>query len=267
MPERRAIILAAGKEWRFTSPREMLEFDGIPLILRTVKQLEARGVWPWIASRTPDRYAAINLRSRVFVPAKCRWQTQTMLSTRELWARDQTLILNGDVYYSERCMDLLVEGKTMFYCGEAEIWGMSIASRWYERAEKAARYVVRFHDKHPNIDENLWRFYRRWYGQNYVGQVDRTPGLAFQVAGTVIMVFDETVDFDFPREYDRWQSGLRGREVKAPSRGPLCTGRTVVEFPGTDRWRCPITGKTYRGFAHCEPKGCRHHVPQVYKEV
>jgi len=262
-----AIILAGGKSKRFGGKvnKNLFKVDGAPLISRTIAQLKKRGVPTWVLVRDKAPYVAAGVKANFFEPVRSRWQTEGLLVSRKYWGRDQVLILFGDAYYSEACMDLLVAGKTIFYCSTAEIWGVSIDSRWYTRAEQIARKVIKYLEKHRHLNENLWRFYYFWYGQPFCGVPKHkwTPGLAFRKAGRTIMVFDETVDFDRPGEYERWQRGVRGRQVKAPHRAPLCVGRKIVQFIGeTENWRCPITKKVYRGFLHCEPKGCPHHVPQ-----
>jgi len=259
-----AVILAGGKAKRFRAGtvKNLLPIDGKPLIMRTVNQLKEHNIRTTILVRDPGPYIKAGVPRELLKTVASRWQTETVLVSRKYWGKDQTLFFFGDAWYSDRCIRLAIAGKRMFFCSTAEIWTISLVKSFYARAETICRSVISTLESNPSLPENLWSFYRVWNGQPFQGALPNTPGLAFRVQGSVIMVLDATVDIDWPREYDALAAGLRGRQVKAPKRPAFCLGQEVVEFLKTGKWRCPITGKLYGGFKQCDPRACRDYVPQ-----
>ena len=266
-----AVILCAGQATRFGGVvKQLLEIDGAPLVQRTLNQCAARGIPTWLITHQPEVYEEAGIRARFFEPRGHRWTCETLYSTRDLWGTEQTIVLLGDVYYSDFCMDLLVKGETMFYTGEAEIWGMAIRRQYYDRAGKTLRRVLDLAAKRQDAEEHhcgqLWRYYRVWYGLAYIGDWKITPGLAFQRAGTTRVVFDETVDFDVPVTYERWQAGLRGRQVwwnafrpgTSPGLPLWCEWLKGLRWEG-EKWRCPKDGKLHSGFKGCAPATCKYY--------
>jgi hypothetical protein len=208
------------------------------------------------------------------VPKHHRWTCETLHSSRHLWGEDLTIVLLGDVYYTAFCMDLLLEAETMFYTGTAEIWGMAIRAKYYARAIKTLASVIKNAETRkgkaaPSHNQGqLWRFYRLWYGMPYWGHWNRTKGLAFERAGTTQVVLDDTVDFDVPESYKRWQKGLRGRQVwwnahapgSSPQKCPWCQWLKLLRWEG-EKWLCAATGQFYEGFDGCTLEGCPKYNP------
>ena len=266
-----AVILCAGEAIRYGGDmKQLLEVDGRPLIMRMLSQLKDRGVPTWLVTHKAKAYQEAGIEATYFEPAGRRWTIETLASTRELWGVDQTIILLGDVYYSDACVDLLINGETLFYCGYEEIWGLSIMSRRYKKVERIlTQTLAKAMLQSGGIQHHqgqIWRFYRVWYGLPYIGDWKVTDGLLFEKAGTTIVVMDETADFDEPQEYEAWQHGLRGWQVKFPEQQSPCQGLARVHWVGKgDTWRCPYDGRERSGFRICKHEECTNRHPITAK--
>jgi choline kinase len=103
-----ALILCAGtgERWGdFTgSPKQLAPINNESLLQRTVRLLKSRKI---------DSIHIISHDERLrlegchfFRPENSRWTAETLSSTRELWT-ERTLILLGDVFFSEKAMDCI----------------------------------------------------------------------------------------------------------------------------------------------------------------
>jgi hypothetical protein len=260
-----AVVLCAGDATRYGGAmKQLLEVDGEPLLGRTLRQMEACDIPTRVVTHKPGVFETAGIQARFFCPVRRRWTVETLLSTRSLWGRRQTIVLLGDVYYSDRMIQLLAKCETLFYCGYEEIWGLSIDISRYEKVERVLKETIREAERRMAIDKGrehhqgqLWRFYRVWYGLPYIGEWTPTPGLLFQKCGTTVVCMDETSDFDVPAEYEAWCRGLRGWQTKFPKQERPCLGLAPVDWiEHGDSWRCPYDRKIRRGFKDCKTRHC-----------
>jgi hypothetical protein len=260
-----AIILAGGEAKRYGGKiiKALLEIDGAPLISRTLRQLKERGVPAYVMLRDPVPLREAGIEAHYIVSAKDRTQTEAVYLSQDYWGKERTLFLFGDAYYSDACLDLALKGKYIYYCGTAEIWVMSVPASRYCDLRRVAKRTVALWEKRKKASENLWRLYRTWQRIPYIGPWKKSPGLAFEKKGSTACVFDETIDFDEPDQYERWKKGYRGELVRKPGRAIPCQGMAFVEFIGKSaRWRCPYTNKVYQGFHLCRYGQCPEYRPQ-----
>ena len=104
-----ALILAAGpyrRGWKEQRPKQLALIENQPLILRTLGQLQERGLDDVVVITHNKKIKEATPRH--FEPKANRWWTETLLSTQELWS-DRTMIVNGDTVYSNEAMNMLAE--------------------------------------------------------------------------------------------------------------------------------------------------------------
>ena len=102
------LILCAGSQDRFNSvtPKQLMLLHKIPLLDRTITQVRNHNYIPYVIthnSQIAKRYNRDGVY--LFYPndnSKC---VNTLLSTQELW-NNRVVVLLGDVYYNEKCLDM-----------------------------------------------------------------------------------------------------------------------------------------------------------------
>lgn len=103
-----AIILAAGEAVRFHGIRKQLLTlpNGDTLLERQIRQVRERGGLPFVVTLDESlaQYARFSGAS-VIEPYDQRFIVSSLLSTRDYWHKDRTLVLLGDVLYSKEVMD------------------------------------------------------------------------------------------------------------------------------------------------------------------
>jgi len=107
-----ALILAAGehRRWKGSIPKQLVDIGEIPLIVRTIRQVQALDVPVVVVTHQPEITRTVNGvgGATVYVPAARRFTVETLLHTKALWAT-QTIILLGDVLYSMESLEKLTE--------------------------------------------------------------------------------------------------------------------------------------------------------------
>ena len=107
-----ALILAAGehRRWKGSTPKQLVDIGEIPLIVRTIRQVQALDVPVVVVTHQPEITRTVNGvgGATVYVPAARRFTVETLLHTKALWAT-QTIILLGDVLYSAESLEKLTE--------------------------------------------------------------------------------------------------------------------------------------------------------------
>jgi hypothetical protein len=187
------LVLAAGlaSRWDGLNLKQLLPFDGLPLIVRTCQKLED----PIIVT-VHDQLT--NLGFSVFAPRDFSGTCRTVLSTVRLW-NDRVNIWLGDVYYTKAAVESVLGCKSplMFFGDGHDIFAVSFFSK---------RRFIRALKKASKIGENecrLWEAYRALYG------LDAWP-LTGDSTDRYTMIRDETADFDTFEKYKSW---LLGRSV------------------------------------------------------
>ncbi len=113
-----AIILAAGRGERWNDylhiPKQLLPIGDEPLLHRTVRLLRHHHISNIVIVAHDPALSVAGVD--FFEPEQSEWVLETLCTTRSLW-RDRTLILLGDVFYSERAMRKIVrfDGRMRFF--------------------------------------------------------------------------------------------------------------------------------------------------------
>lgn len=129
MADRIVLILAAGEgqRWNGVEVKQLVRVGRDTLIGRTVKMCQDRGVTPIIVSHRPELYADY---APVIAPLEHEETVVSLWASRALWPPGgRIVVLLGDVYYSEACLDGLLkeERPCQFHGSSHEIFGVSFA--------------------------------------------------------------------------------------------------------------------------------------------
>lgn len=187
------LILAAGNgdRWDGSIPKQLVQIRNKPLINGTIRQVEH--IEHCIVTHNKEIIGALN-GSDHFEPKQRRWITETLLSTRSLW-RERTLILLGDVVYSDEAIDLMLDCTkplSVFGC-KWEIFGLSFSLENSIKVAGALR-AAREHAEQGGGRGKLWEFYRTYCGI----PLSNTQTLEKEV---FVPINDLTNDIDAIEEY------------------------------------------------------------------
>jgi hypothetical protein len=193
------VILAAGeqKRWAPAGCKQLVDIKGVPLIQRTVEL--ARAVWavePWIIVR-PDNPAPFGFDYRYILANNHRHIFDTLESIKGLW-RKETVVLLGDTFYSAAAMQLLRDGKDIFYGDPGEIYALKLRPRDWRKMRDAITMA------RAAGGSKLWHVYRMMQG--YPLEDNRIGADFYRIEngqdGVVMWDFDRVDKYEkFNREY------------------------------------------------------------------
>lgn len=204
-----AILILAATNFRidYEPCRHLLDINGEPLLLRTLRQLEELGYDATVITEKPEVWEVIP--DHCYKPANHRWIVSTMLSTRELW-REKTIILMGDVVWDLYVLGLILGFQKLpaFFGNYPGIHAIGMAEEHFDKFETALKKVERhfnpkgaggrcwpihlyrvFCDKGINDNQRKWPSWPYWF-------TIRTMKTAHKSCVT---------DFDTFRRYEEWQ--------------------------------------------------------------
>jgi hypothetical protein len=231
----KVFIFASGlaKRWARVGPgkgketdivKQLLPADGEPVLVRTVRQLKARGLGCTIV--TPHQAIKQAMMAEFtddvidhfidFLDAGSPpLLVDTIAATTRFWA-ERNIGLMGDVWFSDRAMDIITTpGGFHFYGrigfshitkGQAELFAWSWDSTCFASVTQALR-ASQEQSAALQPDEvdgagwnhgGLWQLYRGCAGLPLVGHARDDSGLWVEIS-------DFTDDFDTPEQYRTWQ--------------------------------------------------------------
>lgn len=200
----RIVILASGvsQRWEAIEHKQLVDVHGQPLLLRTIEQLTHR--WdtrPVVMSHHAAIADAVaDVADTLELPAgDRRWTVETALSSRQQWG-DPTLILAGDVYWTDSAMDIACGlnrgGPVRFLTTQCAV-GQDILGIWFRRRHrnKVARALhhARQHALLRGGGGKLWQAYRSLCGYPLTRH--------WLDAMHAVDIEDHTTDFDSLRDY------------------------------------------------------------------
>lgn len=215
----RAIILAGGEGTRWNNylktEKHLVWIEGERLLDRTVRLLEERGVKDiYIVVKQKTRRYDVDGAELYIARNETNTDADKFLSSKDLWNYDgRTLVLYGDVYFTDDAIETIVEYKDREWTLFCRPNGSKITgSKWGEC------FVQSFYPEHiPQHEANLyyiadlknrgvitrcggWEHYRAMLGRE--GKAVRHP----HTMGTnYIEINDFTEDFDCPEDYENWK--------------------------------------------------------------
>lgn len=104
-----AVILCAGTGDRWNNylgiPKQLIEIGGETLLDRAIRLLKRDGVSDIHVVTHNQLLKQEGIKT--FAPEKYEWTVESLLSTRTLW-KEKTLVLLGDVFYTNKAMHRIV---------------------------------------------------------------------------------------------------------------------------------------------------------------
>jgi len=219
----RVLILCAGDGIRWDNylgvPKWLAPVDGVPILHRTVALLKERGVTDIRVVARPGDEQAAQVPGATVERARLdpnNYEADRFVSSRHLWSdQGRTLILYGDVYYTDNAMDTIVDdpaagGEWRVYgrpkaskitgCTHGELFGFSWRPEHHAQVDDRLAYVIGLR-RGGVINRALgWELFRALCG--HTGASVRSPkGTPFD---RIVKIDDWTDDFDKPKNYDTW---------------------------------------------------------------
>jgi len=213
----RAIIIAAGTATRWANyldtPKHLISIDGEPILYRTVRLLKENNVTDiHIVGPVDNRYKVDGCS--LFVPVKNSkmHDADKFLNSETLWSSvDRTIILFGDVYFTENAINTIINlkentwlaygrffGSTITGSKYGELFGHSFYPEHIDNHKKALSRVVNLVDKRLAKKGNGWEHYRA------MQSIPDSEVRIHRRYDNFIEINDWTEDFDYPNDYDMW---------------------------------------------------------------
>lgn len=222
----RWVIVCGGEASRWGNhlgvPKHLVEISGEVLLERTIGQIHDRDPDADVVLAVKGMDARYNLdgarRSRAKLDAS-RQQADKVLSSEHLWsASDRTLLLFGDVWWSQSAMDL-VAGNTQPWvafarfgpsevtgCRHAELFGFAFNPEHRSTIAGAGEHAAELgrSGKLRNWSGG-WQVYKIAAGvpDEFIKGV-KHPDYNTRDLGHSVEIDDWTDDFDTPTDWDRW---------------------------------------------------------------
>lgn len=210
----KALIIAAGESERWQNflgvPKHLVTLCGERLIDRTVRLLRENGVTDIrivVRDTIDTRYKVPGARVVNASQDYLEYDVDKVRSSQHLWGEDGTLVLWGDVFFTDEAMKTICENRDEFqlFC---RFTGSSITGKpWGEPF--AMRIMPSVYDKMKSVLNDLavqhkeglikrsggWEIYREFQGANWKWPKD---------SGNATVIDDWTDDFDFPNDWELW---------------------------------------------------------------
>jgi hypothetical protein len=214
MGDTRFIITADGQQTRWNNhlgvSKHMAVVRGEPIIHRTIRLLQDRGESDIILlAHNPDyAYGGVQITTPTW--ESILHHTGIGISAHCWHPEHRTIILFGDVYFTNQAMDTILDrdpGKAVLWFGRShslnvgshwkELFGLSFNPITHVYFYRHIRHVreVRFRLNRGN--EGGWLLYRSMQGLNIEGSTPVTTT-------NFVEIDDETTDFDSPADYDEF---------------------------------------------------------------
>jgi molybdopterin-guanine dinucleotide biosynthesis protein A len=205
----KAILCCAGDQRRWRNhlgvPKQLAPFGGVPLLKRTIDQLAARGVHDVAATAFDERFQAVGIP--LCIPTTSILPGTGIGFSSGFWSTsERTLVLLGDVFFSEVAMDALVSAPdtAATWIGRnssnatkpyGEIFAVSIPLACQQAMRDAAAKV---------FDLNRRNLISRMTGWELYGVLNGMDPTKPVTGPNWVNIDDESDDFDFPEEYEAW---------------------------------------------------------------
>lgn len=213
-------MLCAGEASRWNNylgvKKHLIEIEGERLLDRTIRLLKERGITEIYTVVKDISMSYYNAGAEQWV-AKLNYEDNAdadkFLSSRELWnTQGRTLILYGDVYFTEEAMDTITtfaakewtlfarEGaSTITGTPWGECFAISVYPKDHERMENRLHYIATLWKEGTIKRCGGWELYRAMTGRE--GKNVRHP---HTITTNFVEINDFTDDFDFGSDLDTW---------------------------------------------------------------
>lgn len=210
----RAIIICAGEVTRWNKylgvDKHFIEIDDEQILKRTVRLLKKNGIKDiYIVSKEDKRYAIKGTKQ--FVPKLNEYNggVDKFLNSQELWLqKGRTIVLYGDVYFSEYAMETIVNhnhvdwqlfgrafGSRITGCKWGECFAQSFYGPHIKQHREMLETAVKLWHREKIRNPSGWQHYRFMIGLP-PEKVD-----TIMVGDRFVNIDDETEDFDTKEDY------------------------------------------------------------------
>lgn len=216
----RAIIICAGEATRWgnylNTRKHLITLEGEIILHRTVRLLRERGIEDiHIIVKDDDMIEKYRTEGAKLTIAKLNPENvdaDKFLSSRDHWEENgRTILIYGDTYLSEECMDKIVgyDSTDIHFFGRfdasaltgtpwGELFAISVYAFQLEKFEACLKHVAEAYKSGKITRCGGWELYRCINGQP-------DDKLRKHVRlGHFTEVDDWSDDFDYPKDYDSW---------------------------------------------------------------
>lgn len=204
----RVIILCAGEQerWSAPAPKQLARVANNEVLLaRTVRQCRSRfsGEDPLIVSHMASLRSFSNCS---IIPKKRRYITETLFSTHPLWGAVWTIVLLGDVYFSDETINTIISNREKreycFYGKVSEIFALTFT----DKDVVASNLVSVINNADNSIGRGkLWELYYSLSGMPILKSGEgRIPMKEEFDEEHYFTVKDNTEDFDTVEKHSQW---------------------------------------------------------------
>lgn len=205
----RVIILADGKakRWESEIPKHLVEVNGEILLHRSVRLLKERGISDiWITTHNPDYQTEDTL---LYEPRDNYYQLDQFFACNHLWRFwdvSPVIFLYGDVYFSENCIDSIVNSPCEDFLyfqrtGASKITGKPWKEGFAMKVAKTNEFFMKLCQLRSELV--LGKIKNEHHQiQGYLEGNGMGPYWGIGPHG--IEIDDETDDFDFFTDIARW---------------------------------------------------------------
>lgn len=211
----KVLILAAGDGVRWNnyrdSPKHLVTIENQVLLNRTTNQF-LKYTKDVVIVGNDKRYLVEGATLVIPVKEKGSWcEMDKFASSLDLWGDEQTVVVFGDVYFTDEAVDLISQGVESWMCfcrtkpskitGKdcKEIFAFSFNNCFYNEAKLAIKYLLNYE---PEIKSaGGWSLFRYLT----VGSPEKNRGEAYD-SSRFVEIDDWTEDFDYPKDLDIWEA-------------------------------------------------------------
>jgi len=214
----RFIITAAGQQTRWNNhlgvSKHMAVVRGEPIIHRTIRLLQDRGQSDIVLLAHNPEYSYSGVTITVPTWKSILHNTGIGISAHCWSQENRTVILFGDVYFTEQAMDTILRAdpdREVLWFGRShslqvgshwkELFGLSFNPITHVYFYKHIRFVRDMRFRLNRQNEGGWLVYRSMQGLDIDG--------CYPVTTTnFVEINDDTTDFDSPADYDEFIAAL-----------------------------------------------------------
>lgn len=217
----RYIIICAGEASRWGNylgvPKHFANLNGEPILHRTIRLLTKHKISPddiYVVSRDYDIGRVRNYTAKL---NPRNHDADKFLSSHELWNKDgRTVILYGDVYFSEEAIQTIINDETPYWRLFCRPWASEITGTEYGECF-AVSFFPFDHKTCKKKLKQLIHLYNGgllgriggWEWSRMMAEVDiRYIADHLDDLPVYIVIDDETDDIDYPVDYERMKALL-----------------------------------------------------------
>ena len=217
------LILAGGDGTRWKNyrgaPKHLVTIEGERLLNRTARQCLKYSSNVTIVG-IDERYRVMD--TTLFVPEHPTYKWEEMdkfVSSMHLWGEDKTILMFGDVYYTDEAVNTIMTNQSSWACFCRTDASKITGKNWKEifafsfdesEASMFREAITHLHLYEPKINSaGGWSLFRYLTFGNHLKPTE--PELLWNT-GRHVEIDDWTEDFDFPKDFDLWEKLMLSKQ-------------------------------------------------------